>query len=230
MEHQLSDMIESQSAPTIAPYAGDGEVSVRITSRAKSGEKVPGSIVRVTDEIEKRLGEYIYSYHNRSLQQVTAMLLMETGKTLAVAESCTGGKLSALITSVPGVSKSYMGGIVSYSNEVKQSLLGVSRETLTKTGAVSSETALQMADGVRRVCGADIGLSVSGIAGPEGGSDQQPVGLVHMALSAEDGTLTWERKFSGNRDKVQTFAAKNALNHLRLYLLNTVTSIDKSRY
>jgi nicotinamide-nucleotide amidase len=94
LEHQLSDMIESQSDPTIAPYAGDGEVSVRITSRAKSGEKVPGSIVRVTDEIEKRLGEYIYSYHNRSLQQVTAMLLMETGKTLAVAESCTGGKLS----------------------------------------------------------------------------------------------------------------------------------------
>lgn len=230
LEHQLSDMIESQSDPTIAPYAGDGEVSVRITSRAKSGEKVPGSIVRVTDEIEKGLGEYIYSYHNRSLQQVTAMLLMETGKTLAVAESCTGGKLSALITSVPGVSKSYMGGIVSYSNEVKQSLLGVSRETLTKTGAVSSETALQMADGVRRVCGADIGLSVTGIAGPEGGSDQKPVGLVHMALSAEDGTLTWERKFSGNRDKVQTFAAKNALNHLRLYLLNTVTSIDKSRY
>ena len=167
LEHQLSDMIESQSDPTIAPYAGDGEVSVRITSRAKSGEKVPGSIVRVTDEIEKRLGEYIYSYHNRSLQQVTAMLLMETGKTLAVARSCTGGKLSAS-NNLGARRFQVLWGIVSYSNEVKQSLLGVSRETLTKTGAVSSETALQMADGVRRVCGADIGLSVTGIAGPEG--------------------------------------------------------------
>ena len=230
LEHQLSDLIESQSDPTIAPYAGDGEVRVRITSRSESGEKVPESILKVVSEIEKRLGDYIYSYHDRSLQQVTAMLLLKSGKTLAVAESCTGGKLSTLLTSVSGVSKSYMGGVVSYSNGVKQSLLGVNRETLIKAGAVSRETALQMADGVRRVCGSEIGLSVTGIAGPDGGSINKPVGIVYMALSAEDGSWVWERKFMGNRDKVQTFAAKNALNHLRLYLSKGITSIDKNKY
>lgn len=230
LEYKLSDLIKGQTDPTIAPYAGDGEVRVRLTARSKNGENIPISILQTVKKIEDRLGEYIYSYHDRSLQQVVAMLLKETGQTLAVAESCTGGRLSTLLTSVPGISKSYLGGIISYHNIVKQNLLRVKEKTLAVTGAVSHETALQMAEGTRKACGSDIGLSVTGIAGPDGGNDHKPVGLVYMALSTEKSNEFWERKFLGNREKIQTFAAKNALNYLRLYLMREITGIDKSRY
>ena len=121
-----------------------------------------------------------------------------------------------------------MGGIVSYSNQMKQKFLEVSGQTLEKYGAVSKETALQMAEGVRKACDADIGLSVTGIAGPDGGTDRKPVGLVYIALSSGDYADVRELMFSGNREKVSTYAAKNALNLLRLYLTGNIASIDKT--
>ncbi len=230
LEHQLSDLIKGQSDPTIAPYAGEGGVKIRLTSRSIKGEDIPRSIFNTITAIEKELGEYIYSYHDRSLQQVVAMLLGETGKTLSVAESCTGGRLSALLTSVPGISKAFAGGIISYNNRIKQNLLSVDEGTLNIKGAVSHETALGMAEGVRKICNTDIGLSVTGIAGPGGGSGIKPVGLVYMALSTKDGSRSWEHKFTGNREKVQSLAAGNALNHLRLHLIKDITDVDKTKY
>jgi len=227
LEHALADLIESQTDPTIAPYAGEGEVRVRLTSRSNNSEDVPISIKDMIGRIEERLGQYIYSYNDRPLQEVTAKLLMESGKTLAVAESCSGGRLSALLTSVPGISKAYKGAVVSYSNDLKVGLLGVKTKTLAEEGAVSRDTALQMAEGVRRVCGADIGLAVTGIAGPDGGSDKKPVGLVYTAISANGYNEAKELRFSGNREKISTYASKNALNLLRLFLLQDIASIDK---
>ncbi|MGI6698044.1 MAG: competence/damage-inducible protein A [Clostridiales bacterium] len=227
LEHALYDLIKGQTEPTIATYAGEGEVKVRLTARSDAGGEVPPSITDMIGKIKERLGRYIYSYNDRPLQQVTAELLLKSGKTLAVAESCTAGKLSALITSVPGISKAYMGAVVSYNNQMKQKFLGVCEQTLENSGAVSEEAALQMAEGVRRACDADIGLSVTGIAGPDGGTDQKPVGLVYIALSSEDHTEIRELKFNGNREKIRTYAAKNALNLLRLYLVGDIASIDK---
>ena len=227
LEHALYDLIKGQTEPTIATYAGDGEVKVRLTARSDAGGEVPPSITDMMEKIKERLGRYIYSYNDRPLHEVTAELLLKSGKTLAVAESCTGGKLSAFITSVPGISKAYMGAVISYSNQMKQKFLGVTDQTLKKFGAVSEETALQMAEGVRRACDADIGLAVTGIAGPDGGTDQKPVGLVYIALSSGGHTEVRELMFSGNREKVRTYAAKNALNLLRMYLAGDIASIDK---
>ena len=203
------------------------EVKVRLTARSDAGGEVPPSITDMMEKIKERLGRYIYSYNDRPLHEVTAELLLKSGKTLAVAESCTGGKLSAFITSVPGISKAYMGAVISYSNQMKQKFLGVTDQTLKKFGAVSEETALQMAEGVRRACDADIGLAVTGIAGPDGGTEQKPVGLVYIALSSGGHTEVRELIFSGNREKVRTYAAKNALNLLRMYLAGDIASIDK---
>jgi nicotinamide-nucleotide amidase len=219
LEHELSDLIINQSDPTIATYAGEGDVKVRLTSRAKDNQAIPPSITELIKAIEKRLGNYIYSYEDNTIQQVTANALLEGGKTLAIAESCTGGRISSLLTSIPGISKAYKGTVVSYSNDIKENLLGVARQTLDQAGAVSEATALGMASGVRKVCHSDIGLAVTGIAGPEGGTDEKPVGLVFIALSADDCSKCWEIRFGGNREKISTYAAKNALNHLRLYLL-----------
>ncbi len=230
LEHSLADLILNQSDPSIAPYAGKGEVRVRLTSRSAKGNGIPQSITNMIEIIESRIGQYIYSYHDQTIQQVTAKLLMESGKTLAVAESCTGGRISALLTSVPGISKSYKGAVVSYSNDMKEKLLGVKKQTLVNTGAVSGPTALQMAAGVRMACGSDIGLAVTGIAGPDGGSGEKPVGLVYIALSAEGYSEVWEHTFRGNREKISIYAAKNALNHLRLYITGQIESIDKTMY
>jgi len=219
LEHELYDLIKNQSDPTIATYAGEGEVRVRLTGRVEKNGEIPDSIKEVKQVIEKRLEKYIYSCGSQTLQQVTGKALMDKGKTLSVAESCTGGRISSIITSVPGISSVFKGTIVSYSNDIKEGLLYVSQNTLREKGAVSRDTAREMAAGVKRVCRSDIGLAVTGIAGPDGGSEEKPVGLVYTALAADDCLMCWETRFAGNREKISTYAAKNAINHLRLYLL-----------
>lgn len=219
LEHELYDLVLNQTEPTIATYAGEGEVRVRLTSRAKNEGKLPPSMTELIEVIEERLGQYIYCRGDDTIQQVTGKMLINGGKTLSIAESCTGGRVSSLITSVPGISKVYRGTIVSYNNQIKEKLLGISEKTLKEYGAVSIHTALEMAKGVKRVCNADIGLSVTGIAGPDGGTNDKPVGLVFMALAADDFIKCWQHRFGGNREKISTYAAKNAINHLRLYLL-----------
>lgn len=229
LEEALIDLIENQSDPTIAPYAGEGEVKIRITTRTPDG--LPGDALKNTVKvIEDRLDKYIYSYNEETLEEVTAKYLMESNLTLAVAESCTGGRISSMLTSVPGISKSLLGTVVSYNNDVKAKLLGVKEETLKNHGAVSRETAIEMAAGARKACNADLGLSVTGIAGPSGGTPQKPVGLVYIALSTDDGIFCWERRFSGNREKIQNYSAKNALNYLRLYLAQKKKAADVDNF
>ena len=146
-------------------------------------------------------------------------LLLEQGKTLAVAESCTGGLVSSMLTRVAGVSAAFLTGVVAYSNDAKVALLGVPEDLITKYGAVSAEVARAMAEGVRKRAGSDFACAATGIAGPTGGTAEKPLGLVWLALADEAGTEACARRFRGSRTEVQLRAAKTLLNHLRLRLL-----------
>jgi PncC family amidohydrolase len=148
---------------------------------------------------------------DKSPEHVICKILSDRGLSLAVAESCTGGLVSHRLTNVPGSSSYFLGGIVAYSNEVKMRVLGVNKETLEKTGAVSKETVIEMAEGVRRILGADIGLSTSGIAGPGGGSDEKPVGLTWIGISVDNFDRAWKYKWPGNRLSVKEQTADKAL-------------------
>lgn len=152
------------------------------------------------------------------LEAAVGRLLRDAGLTLAVAESCTGGLVAHRITEVPGSSAYFLGGVVAYANEVKERLLGVRRTTLLEHGAVSPETALEMARGVRRLIGADLGVGVTGIAGPSGGTPQKPVGLVYVALVAPDGEWVEEHRWQGDRHANKALSAEAALELVRRYL------------
>jgi len=222
LEHTLMDLIRNQSDPTIATYAGEGEVKVRITTKTGDKNEHHQSLEDVINILEERVGEYIYSYEDLPLEYITARHLTESPYTVAIAESCTGGKISSMLTTVPGISKSFKGTVVSYSNEVKSKILKVKEETLKTFGAVSRETAIEMAKGVKDVCNTDIGLAVTGIAGPDGGTSEKPVGLVYISLCTPDNCNCWEHNFRRDRRKIQMYAAKNALNYLRKYLIKLI--------
>ncbi|NPV52904.1 MAG: competence/damage-inducible protein A [Firmicutes bacterium] len=219
VEEMVKDILRGQTNPTIAPLAYTGEVLLRITAKAPSEEEAVRLVSEVEDKLRERLGHLVYGTDDDRLQTAVARLLLEKRVRLAVAESCTGGLLSSWLTSVPGISEAYLLGVVSYSNTSKTRILGVEEHVLGRFGAVSRETALAMARGARRAAGADIGLGITGIAGPGGGSASKPVGLVYMALVS--GTSAWSCRsvFPGDRDEVRERAAKQALNMLRLHLL-----------
>ena len=180
---------------------------------------------RITSEMEKLkpiLGEYLYSETDDTLQECVGRLLKSGKKTLSTAESCTGGLIASMITSVAGSSEYFLGSVVSYANSVKTGTLGVSEEIIEKHGAVSSECAAAMAEGVRRITGSDFAVSTSGIAGPGGGSSEKPVGTVWIGVSSEKGTETFRCQFKGDRKRnIERFAA-NALNFLRIKLVNKI--------
>ncbi|HOB19845.1 MAG TPA: competence/damage-inducible protein A [Candidatus Atribacteria bacterium] len=222
VEKILEDLIESQTNPTIAPLAGDSEVNVRITAKAGSEAEAAMMINSVVESIKKRLGSNIYGYDDDSLEAVVISLLRERGYTLSLAESCTGGHISNLLTNVPGASEVFLEGCITYSNESKITRLGVQRETLSRYGAVSPQTAIEMADGIRSSLGSDIGMAVTGIAGPGGGSEEKPVGLVYMAISTGSSTEIKRCLFNGNRLKIKHRTAYELLNWLRLILLQRV--------
>lgn len=207
------------SNPTVAPYAGSGEVKLRITARAESDEAAQRLIEPVQRELEK-LGEpFLYGYDDELMETVVGRLLTEQRRTVAVAESCTGGLISHRLTNVPGSSHYFMEGHVTYSNEAKIRLLGVSDETLEAFGAVSRETALEMAAGVRRRAGTDVGLASTGIAGPGGGTEEKPVGLVYLAVAVGE-RLWWRRlQLVGDRERIKMMSAQHALDGLRRILL-----------
>lgn len=169
LEHQLIDLIDAQTDPTIAPYAKEGEVAIRLTTRAGSAQEAARKLKPLEDEIRRRLGGFIYAAEDISLEEFLLRELAFRGQTLAVAESCTGGQLSDLLTAVPGSSNAFAGGLISYTNQVKHRVLGIPLNELEgegAPGAVSAETAIRMAEAVRTLCGADYGLSVTGVAGP----------------------------------------------------------------
>lgn len=182
LETRLLPLIDGQTDPTIATYAKNSECSVRVASKRATREEAETAVNEMIAEVDKIVGDNIYSYDNEELVEVVSRKLLEQGLTISCAESCTGGLFAAGLTDIAGISAVFDRGIVTYSNRAKVEELGVKPETLEAFGAVSEETAREMAVGVRRVSGTDIGISVTGIAGPGGGTEEKPVGLVYIAL------------------------------------------------
>ena len=221
VEEALHEPMTTLTNPTLAPYAKTNECMVRATARAESREKAEELLTPLVREVCETLGDVVYGVDVGSLEEVVSGLLAERGLTLAAAESCTGGLLSKRMTDLPGASKVFRGGVVSYVNDVKANILGVPREVLEQYGAVSEETARAMAEGCRRVCGSDLAVSLTGVAGPERDDWGNEVGTVYAALAGPEETickkLTCGR--GRGRDRVRTAAASNALDLIRRFLL-----------
>jgi nicotinamide-nucleotide amidase len=219
LAEEMADLLE-QANPTVAPYAGAGEVKLRITARAEHQADAEALLLPVEREIRRRTGQSCFGVDEQSLAEVVLQQLRLRGQTVAVAESCTGGGLGAALAAVPGASDVFLGGVIAYANGVKQGLLGVPAELLQAHGAVSDPVAQAMAEGARRVTGADWGLAITGVAGPGGGSDEKPVGLVHLAIAGPDGCSSEGVRFGTSRGRtwIQTLSAGEALNRLRLQL------------
>ena len=218
-EEKLQDIIDNGTNPTVAPYAKEGEVIFRITAKAKTEDEARKMIVPVKDEIYKRLGDTIYNTGEISLQDTVAKLLIDKNMTIGVSESCTGGLVSAKLIEYPGVSEVFLEGAVTYSNEAKMRTLNVKKETLDKFGAVSHETAREMAEGIAKRCGSRVGISTTGIAGPGGGTDEKPVGLVYFGLYLDGEVKSFKHIFTGDRNSVRNRASMTAINIVRTEIL-----------
>ena len=218
MAEKVADLIDG-SNPTVAPYAKKGEALLRVTAKAETESKAEELCRPVIDEIISRLGNVVYGIDSENIEQRVVELLKENKMTIATAESCTAGYIPKRLTDIPGASEVFGCGIISYSNEIKQQLLGVKKETLDRFGAVSEQTAREMAAGVRRVSGADIGISVTGIAGPGSDGTNKPVGLCYIALDAED-MQACEKVETGKNDREYNryVNASRALNLARVYI------------
>ncbi|MFW6263634.1 MAG: nicotinamide-nucleotide amidohydrolase family protein, partial [Thermotogota bacterium] len=210
----IEDIIESQTNPTIAPYAGDAEVKLRITASADSKNKALEMIAPVEKQIRDKIGPYIYGTDDDTLEKVAVQKLIENELTLSTAESCTGGLLSSAIVDVSGASKVFMGGFITYSNDEKIKRIHVDEHALKNYGAISSQIAKAMAQGICRAVGANVGLSTTGIAGPTGGSKEKPVGTVFIGLCSNGDTLSKRFFFRGNRQKIRLRTVKMALKML----------------
>lgn len=226
LELEILDIINEQSNPTVALYAKEMEVTIRITAKVKDKEEAVRLIKPVVDKIRERVGQFVYTYDDiytgeskNVLEEVAAKLLVDKDLKIAVAESCTGGMVSSVLIDYPGISSVFVEGCVTYSNEAKIKRLGVKEETLDKFGAVSEETAIEMAEGVAEGLNADIGISTTGIAGPGGGSEEKPVGLVYTAITIKGETKVYKNIYSGDRQKIRTRATRDILNNLRIELL-----------
>lgn len=223
LEDMLKSLMENQTDPTIAPYAKESGVMLRLTTMAHTEEEANSRFNPVENEIRRIAGDIIFGYGAEQLQDAVYKLLKEKNLKIATAESCTGGMLGEYLTSVPGISDFYEMGVVTYSNAMKEKLLGVSGETLAKHGAVSRQTAMEMASGILKESGADIGVGITGIAGPGGGTEQKPVGLVYIGLACKGGTLTFkELHLAGSRERIRRITVKHALNMVRLHINNTL--------
>lgn len=215
---KVRDLLALKGSVTVGIYAHPGHVELRITARAAGRAGARRLIAGVERKIRSRLGPFLYGTDDDTLASVVGALLKRRRQTLAVAESCTGGLISHRITEAPGSSDYFLGGVVAYANSLKESPLSVSSELLRHYGAVSPQAAKAMAEGVRRLTGSTIGLSVTGIAGPTGGSKRKPVGLVYIALATPKGTARRRCQFTGDRGVVNFRASQAALNWLRRYL------------
>ena len=220
MESRLSYLMDRLQNPTAAPYAKEGECLVRVTAKAPTEAEAYAMCEPVVREVCEVLCDVVYGVDVQSLEQVVVEGLRKRGMTAALAESCTGGLIARRITSVPGASEVFGCGLVTYSNEMKMQLLGVSPETLAAHGAVSPETAIEMARGARKVGRADVGVGVTGIAGPGGGTAQKPVGLFYAAISTPQGEQVIERqRRNSTRERVQLYASSCALDLIRRTVL-----------
>lgn len=219
MAEKVLDIIENQTNPTVAPYAKDNEAILRITAKGNTKEVAEALIIPVEKEIRNRIGDDIYAVGETTLADVVGEMLVNNKLTIATAESCTGGLLSGALINYPGISSVFMEGSITYSNEAKMKRLGVKEETLEMFGAVSEETAREMAEGIARAAGTDIGISVTGVAGPGGGTEDKPVGLVYIGLYIQGKVKVKKINSYGDRQKIRNRTVATALDFLRRELL-----------
>lgn len=226
LEIAIMDILDEQTNPTVALYAKEMEVTIRLTAKATDEEEALKLIEPVENRIRERVGKFIYTnddkYNGESqnvLEEIVAKLLVEKDLKVATAESCTGGMVASALIDYPGISSVFLEGCVTYSNESKIKRLGVKEETLNKYGAVSEETAIEMAKGIAEGLGADIGLSTTGVAGPGGGTDEKPVGLVYTAVYFKGEIKVYKNIYNGNRQKIRSRATRDVLNYLRSELI-----------
>ena len=216
LETELIDLIDGQTDPTLATYAKAGECALRIASKRPTAAEAKAAVARMEGEVFRRVGNYIYSDADEELVAVTGKLLLEKGLTIAAAESCTGGLFGGTLTQVPGISASFDRSLVTYSNEAKIQELGVKEETLRKFGAVSEETAQEMAEGARSAAGTDIGSSVTGIAGPDGGTEEKPVGTIYIGFVYGDTKICKKlQRSTGEREMNRRYAVLSMLDMIR---------------
>ncbi|MEA3485651.1 MAG: competence/damage-inducible protein A [Candidatus Aerophobetes bacterium] len=211
VEEKIADILKEQSNPTIALLAKEGEVHLRITAKFDDRKVRERKIKESEDKIRERLGDYIYGVDEETLESLASSSLRKRDLKLGVAESCTGGLLSHRLTNIPGSSNYYNCGVVSYSNQAKSELLNIFPSFIQEKGAVSSEVAEKMAEGAKKAAKADIGIGITGIAGPTGATPEKPVGLVYIALSTQDKKISQKFIFSGNREKIKWKASQAAL-------------------
>lgn len=216
---EINHLIENQTNPTVAPYAKENEVTLRLTAKASNEEDALSLITPLEKEIKDILGDNIYGTDSDTLEGVIGNFLIENNLSIATAESCTGGLLCGRLVNYPGISKCLVEGIVTYSNDSKMNRIGVKKETLENFGAVSEETALEMAKGVAKTSGADIGISTTGIAGPSGGTDEKPVGLVYIGYYIQGKSFAKRFVFPGNRESIRNRTVTVALDYLRKNLI-----------
>jgi nicotinamide-nucleotide amidase len=220
-------LADSRIAPIYTQYkdvettilAHLGDIELRLSCAKPIPDLAQQRVDELAGKIEEELEEYIYSSQGETLEQIVLYYLEMRGATLATAESCTGGMLAERLTSVSGSSRSYLGGAVVYSNQLKAELAGVDSQLIAKHGAVSREVAVALAEGIRARCDATFGLAITGIAGPSGGSDEKPVGLVWLAISDDDGTEVIEKRFPGERNGIRFYASQQGLDMVRRRLL-----------
>lgn len=220
MAEMVNDLFDAEN-PTVAPYAKDGEALLRVTAMARTKEEAENICKPVINEIKNRLDGFVYGVDYTCIEEAVIEKLKEKHMKVATAESCTGGLIAKRITDVPGASEVFDCGIISYANEIKHRVLGVSEDDLNKYGAVSEPVARQMAQGALKVSGADIAVSVTGIAGPDSDSTNKPVGLVYIGLADRDNVWVRELRTSRkDRSYNRYVSASNALNMIRLYIDN----------
>ena len=205
--------------PSVAPYAKPAEVHLRVTAQAASAEDADALIAPVAEELKRRLGDVVYGEDDQTLEEVVVRMLEAQGKTVATAESCTGGWVAQRLTAVSGSSSVFHTGVIAYANETKTGLLKIPRALLGAVGAVSPEVAQAMAERVRELAQSDFGIGVTGIAGPGGGSEEKPVGLVYIAVAGPSGTTVVKNIYPGQRADVRWRATQTALDLLRKQLI-----------
>lgn len=217
---QLDDLIRSNGSVTVAPYAKTAEVHLRVTAHGQSEKEARKLVKPVVKEIKGRLGNSVYTTHEeRTLEEEVVGLLQANQLTVTTVESCTGGLIAGRIINVPGVSEVYKSGFITYSNKAKRKLVGVKKKTLDKYGAVSAQTVTEMVKGAAAFTRADAAIAVSGIAGPDGGTEEKPVGLVYIGVSVCGEVTVQEYHFNGDRAKIRESAVANALILLRRCVL-----------
>ncbi|MCM0650314.1 competence/damage-inducible protein A [Clostridium swellfunianum] len=219
MAEKVIDILENSKNPTAAPYAKDYESILRITAKGKTKEEAERLIIPMEKEIRDRLELNVYAEGETTIENVVGEMLVSRNLTIATAESCTGGLLAGTLINYPGISSVFMEGAITYSNEAKMKRLGVKEETLNKFGAVSEETAREMAEGIAKAANTDVGISVTGIAGPGGGTEEKPVGLVYVGLYIKGEVKVKKLNMFGDRQKIRNRTVVNTLDWLRRELL-----------